>query len=82
MCKQSVWRRRLDLELQHSVISEHKLTCSVDYKTFSALHLIARQLTRFEVSFNLEDINFSDLMSLTPKRRTAALQKLLYIGVV
>jgi len=54
---------KTDLELQHSVVGWHELTPSRQ-QTFSALHVIARQSTRFEVSFNLEDIYYSaDLKS-------------------
>lgn len=65
MCKMT----KTDLTLQHSFVGEHKLTPSRQ-QTLSALHLIARQSTRFEVSFNLEPIYYSDLKRTMPKRRT------------
>lgn len=67
MCKMT----KTDLTLQHSFVGEHKLTPSRQ-QTLSALHLIARQSTRFEVSFNLEPIYYSDLKRTMPKRTQLA----------
>ena len=44
-------------------------------QTFSPLHLIARQSTRFEVSFNLEQIYYSELKSLIMPKRIQLLSK-------
>ena len=64
--------KETDFNIQLSVNTN---TTPSRQQTFSPLHLIARQSTRFEVSFNLEQIYYSELKSLMMPKRLQLLSK-------